>query len=31
MKRLVAILVYTLLPLGYAVGENFNDRHGEWD
>jgi hypothetical protein len=31
MKRLVAILVYTLLPLGYAVGESFDHTYRAWN
>jgi hypothetical protein len=31
MKRLVAILVYTLLPLGYAIGESFDHTYRAWN
>jgi len=30
MKRLVAILAYTLLPLGYAAGGSFDHSHRAW-
>ncbi|MGH8471351.1 MAG: hypothetical protein ACREVJ_02590 [Gammaproteobacteria bacterium] len=30
MKRLVAILAYTLLPLGYAAAGSFDHSHGAW-